>query len=360
MRFYSFICISLLLFVHGYNLNETYLQPHSLVKEPTTFTTFFEYFFANGLLRFRIPLLFLISGYIYALQDARPYLERAGKRFKTLLLPYFIWSAIGLGVTFLLQHFPVTAQAVFNAQLDQIGDNRPYSEMSFWDIFKRWLLVPPSFQLWFIRNLFFYNLLYPFFKMVVTKYALPWFILLFILMLHMFGIFIFEAQGMFFFTFGIWISKSQFPIDRKPVWCSQNLCWLVFVGLAFIKTWMAFEFEETIFLNFIIMNFLHYVSVIAGIMAIWFSGDKVVAWCMRKRWFHWLASFSFVIYGFHVPLLPYLTNFLYMQWNSFQYYRLLTFFVAPVLVFFICVALGFVLRKTVPTFYRIATGGRGF
>lgn len=67
LRFYSFICISLLLFVHGYNLQETYLQPYSLVNEPTTFTTFFEYYVANGLLRFRIPLLFIISGYIFSL-----------------------------------------------------------------------------------------------------------------------------------------------------------------------------------------------------------------------------------------------------------------------------------------------------
>ena len=48
IRFFSFVCIALLLFVHGYNLEETYLQPFSLVKEPLTFTTYFEYFVANA------------------------------------------------------------------------------------------------------------------------------------------------------------------------------------------------------------------------------------------------------------------------------------------------------------------------
>ena len=71
-RFYSFVCIALLLFVHGYNLNETYLVSFSLVDERLTLTTFIEYFFANGILRFRIPLLFIISGYIFALQDKEP------------------------------------------------------------------------------------------------------------------------------------------------------------------------------------------------------------------------------------------------------------------------------------------------
>ena len=68
-RFYSFICIALLLFVHGYNLKQTYLEPFSLVRERLTFTSFFEYFMANGILRFRLPMLFAISGYFFAMQD---------------------------------------------------------------------------------------------------------------------------------------------------------------------------------------------------------------------------------------------------------------------------------------------------
>lgn len=86
-RFYSFVCISLLLYVHGYNLQETYLTPYSVVKEPLTFTAFIEYFLANGALRFRIPLLFIISGYIYALQDNKPYEQRIKTRFITLIIP---------------------------------------------------------------------------------------------------------------------------------------------------------------------------------------------------------------------------------------------------------------------------------
>lgn len=59
-RFFTFVCIALLAYVHGYNLRDTYLNPFSTVDEPLTFTAFFEYLFANGLLRFRIPMLFLI------------------------------------------------------------------------------------------------------------------------------------------------------------------------------------------------------------------------------------------------------------------------------------------------------------
>jgi ABC-type phosphate/phosphonate transport system permease subunit len=189
---------------------------------------------------------------------------------------------------------------------------------------------------------------------------LAWFILLFILTVLKTGFFIIEAQGMLFFTLGIWISKSHLPLDRKPVWCSTTLCWLIFCGLAFIKTWMAFEFEEMNFQNAFIMSVLHYISVTTGIMAVWFSGDKIVSWCMSRHWFVWATSFAFIIYALHVPILPYVTRLFYMMLDGFTYYRLFTFFAAPLLVFFFCLAAGAIWRRLWPSGYRLATGGRGF
>jgi hypothetical protein len=73
LRFFTFLCIALLVYVHGYNLKVAYLYPVSTVQEPLTITSFFEYLFANGLLRFRIPMLFMISGFLYAWYDTKPY-----------------------------------------------------------------------------------------------------------------------------------------------------------------------------------------------------------------------------------------------------------------------------------------------
>jgi fucose 4-O-acetylase-like acetyltransferase len=358
-RFYSFVCIAMLLFVHGYNLNETYLQPFSQVKEKMTFTTFMEYIIANGLLRFRIPMLFMISGYIFALQDTKPYKERVKKRVLTLLVPYVIWSAVGLAITYLWQQHPVTAKAVWDAQLDQMGDNRPYSQMNWTDILVRWLVSPVSFQLWFIRSLFIYNLLYPFFRWAVTKYAAAWFSVMFLLMLMMIGFLFIEAQGIFFFTLGVWLKKENISLEKKPEWLSLYMCWLFYVGFCIIKTFMAFEFEEYSPVTVIPMLILHYVSVIAGILAVWFSLDKMVKWFMTRRWFVWATAFAFIIYGLHTPILAYATRLAYMYWNSFPYYRLLTYMVVPFIILLFCITVGALLRKVTPGLYRVATGGRG-
>lgn len=359
-RFYSFMCIGLLLFVHGYNLKETYLQPYTLVNEPLTFTTFIEYFLANGLLRFRLPMLFIITGYIFALQDNKPYGERVKKRFFTLIIPYLIWSAVSIGITFLLQQFSVTAQAVQNAQIDQLGDYRSYKEIGWFGVLYRWLRWPPAFQLWFIRSLFFYNLLYPVFKWAVLKFPIPFFVLLFFGWITFFNFSPFEGQGMLFYAVGIWLCKTNYPIQKKPSWYGDFPAWVIFVGLCLTKTFMAFEFENhTPFTNFIFSLF-HVASAAAGVLAIWYSGDALVTTAMQKKWVSWLVAFSFILFATHVPLLPYTTRLFYIYLHDFTYYRLITYLVVPIVVFTICIAFGAAFRALTPRLYKISTGGRGF
>lgn len=360
-RFYSFVCIAMLVFVHGYNLNDTYLRPFSAVEEPMTFTTWFEYFMANGILRFRIPLLFLISGYIFAMQDKKPYGQRIKKRFTTLMIPYFIWSAIGIGMTLLWEQSAVTAQAVAEAKLDQLGDPTPYSQMPAKDLLIRWTLTPISFQLWFIRVLFLYNVLYPAFRWLVKKIPLPWFIITFGLFFLNFNfMYIVEGQGLFFFTLGIWLNKKEFSLQKEPGWFSQPLGWLFFIGTSVIKTFMAFELEPYSYAAVCAISALYAASVIAGIIAVWFGLDKIVHWFITKKWFQKISTQSFVIYGLHVPLVFFGTRLLFHYLDGFIYYRLLTYLLAPLLTLLFCVAVGLVLKKLVPPVYRVMTGGRGF
>ncbi|MEP7142803.1 MAG: acyltransferase [Ferruginibacter sp.] len=365
-RFFSFVCIALLMFVHGYNLKQGYLQPYSMVNEELTFTTFIEYFLANGALRFRIPMLFIISGYIFAQRDHRPYAERVRNRFSTLMIPYFSWSAVGLAITFLLQQFPFTAQLVRDATIDQLGDNRPYTEIGWGGILHRWILAPASFQLWFIRSLFIYNMLYPVFKWVVTRYPAIWFTGLFLLWYFGFQYVYIEGQGMLFFSLGIWLNKTNYPIDKKPEWYSHYLGWLFFIGVSIIKTFMAFELEVDTTVSFWstsafwMLISLHTITILAGIMAVWYGSDDLVRWCMRRKWFVWATSFSFVIYGLHVPVIQYITMYLFTVFGYFPYYRLLVYFLAPVIVLAICIGTGKMLRSLAPKLYRIMTGGRGF
>lgn len=358
LRFYTFFAVVMLGYVHGYNLNQTYLQPFSVVEEPMRLTTFTEYLFANGLLRFRIPLLFIISGYLYAGQDNKPYWERTKKRVKTLLLPYLIWSAVGLLITFLWQQNEITMAALQRAGIDQLGDNRPYTEIGWGGVIRRWLLNPVAFHLWFILYLFIYDLAYPFFKWVITKYATVWLIFTLLFWFSGIQILFFHGMGIFFFSAGIWLNKKHIVIDRKPGWYSHYLAWLIYIGFSIIKTFMAFEMESTVPAG-VVMTFLYCGSTIAGIMAFWFGADALVKWCMSKNRFVWGTSFSFIIYALHNPLVIYVTNLLLIWMTGFPLARLSCYIFVPLFIILFCIGAGAFLRRFTPAVYRLATGGRG-
>lgn len=359
-RFFTFLCIAMLAYVHGYNLNNTYLAPYSTVDEPLTFTSFFEYFIANGILRFRIPLLFMISGYLYATYDHRPYLQQVKKRFQTLIIPFLLWSAFGLALTFLLQQFHYTSEVVYHSQLDQLGDNRPYTEIGWLGILKRWITAPIGYQLWFIVALFLYNLIYPVIKWLVIKVPYIWLPLTFLVFFSLFQFIYVDGRGLFFFSLGIWIQKKNYSIEKQPEWFSTSLAFIIFVGLTVIKTFMAFELETNKFSSGLTILILYQLSILAGILAMWFGFDKVVKWCMRKRWFVKASSFSFFLYGIHVPLLPYVMNMALMELSFLPFYRLICYLIIPAAVVIACILIGRFVRKITPGFYSLLTGGRGF
>ena len=366
-RFFTFMCIALLAYVHGYNLRDTYLAPYSTVNEPLTFTAFFEYLFSNGLLRFRIPLLFMISGYLYAMYDHRTYIQQIKSRFRSLIIPLLLWSALGLLLTSLLQQIPYTAAVVVESNIDQLNDNRSYAQIGLWGIIERWLFAPVSYQLWFLAALFVFNLLYPAIKWLVLKIPYIWLPLTFFYFLFMLNVPFIDTRGLFFFSLGVWVQKKRISIEEEPRWFSLGLTLIVFVGLSVIKTFMAFELEPFEFRSAsgltdtaITQAMLHQFSILAGILAMWFGADRVIHWFMKRNWFNYASGFSFFIFGFHVPLLPYMMTWALTFFQFLPNYRLLCYLLIPLLILAVSVWLGGLLRTYIPKIYKVLTGGRGF
>lgn len=357
-KFYSFLSMLLLVFVHGYNLENSYLQPFTVVEEPVTLTTFTEYFLANGLFRFRIPMLFIISGYLFAAHDAKPYGARMKKRLRTLGIPYLCWSAFALLLTFVWQQFPATAQAVKQAQLDQLGDNRPYTEIGLGGILFRWTLAPVAFQLWFIRSLLVYNALYPLLLKAVLKIPKIWFPIVVFLWFTTFGVIFIEGEGLLFFTLGMAIQKSSFEIEKTPRWLHLKLWFPIFIISAALKTFLAFQFGWDI-TSFIILSLLHKICVFSGLVTVWYGCNKLVSFFMNRKWFVWLSAFAFIIYALHVPLVNYSTRIAFTYFSDMPYMRLVTFIVLPIIIIGCCVLTGTVFRSVFPKVYTLATGGRG-
>jgi fucose 4-O-acetylase-like acetyltransferase len=362
-RFWAFVCMFLLVFVHGYNVEERYLQPWTAPTDPLTPTAYVQYLLANGLLRFRIPMLFIISGYLFALHDAQPHGQRIRKRARTLLAPYLLWSAIGLLLTYLLELLPWMREGIVHSRVLQIDDTRMLlHDYRWYEVVARWLFFPVAYQLWFIRVLFIYNLAYPLILKAVTgkigRYVFFTVAVLFWLLTFNF-VFV-EGEGLLFFALGVWIQKSGFSIESPRPWLNPTGWFVAFVGLAALKTWLAFRGEALLGNGvYPLMTLLHKATVISGLVACWYGGDAVVRWCMARPWFVWLSAFSFMIYALHAPLVAYLIDAAIGLIQPAAAARMLAFILLPLAVIALCVAVGAMLRRFAPGTYGLLTGGRG-
>lgn len=359
-KFWAFISMVLLVFVHGYNLNQSYLQPWTIPGEPMTTTAFIEYWLSNGIFRFRIPMLFIISGYLYALSDNKLYKQRTVKRVKTLLMPYLIWSAAGLLLVFCLEMFVFSRNIVSETHQLQIDDSRMLLHQYHWyEIIARWLLFPVSYQLWFIRVLFIYNLAYPLLKWCVTHRIARriFFTIVILFWLSTGGLILIEGEGLLFFSIGIWMQKEKFNIDVPGKWVQPKYWFFVFISLSLVKTWMAFN------VNFdgirLVLLLLHKLVVLSGLICAWYGCNKLVLYFMSRQWFKWLTAFSFMIYVLHAPLIVFATKAMFNAVNHIYGYRMFTYILLPSCLVVLCIIAGALLRSLLPKVYSFVTGGRG-
>jgi len=362
-RFWSFVSMVLLVFVHGYNMQERFLQPWTLPGEPFSVSGFIEYFLANGIFRFRIPMLFIISGYLFAMHDDRPYKSRAGKRFRTLFLPYLIWSALGLLFTYCLELFPWSRALVSGSHVVQIDNTRMLlHDYKWYELVVRWILLPVPYQLWFIRVLFIYNLAYPWIRWCVMNRTGRWIFFSFAVLLWLatINVGLIEGEGLLFFSLGIWMQKNSFNIESPSSPLKPALWGIVFVVFAFIKTVLAFKGQQVLGgATFPILTLMHKMVVLSGLIACWYGLDPIAGWCMKRPWFTWLSAFAFIIYAMHTPLVAYaITPFLTLI-EPLPAFHLVTFILLPVIIIIFCITTGFFLRLLLPKIYSTLTGGRG-
>jgi len=377
-RFWSFVAMVLLVYVHGYTIEPRYLQPWTQPAEPLGFTSYFEYLFANGLLRFRIPMLFAISGFLFAMHDAQPHGARVKKRVRTLLLPYLLWSALHIGILFLMETDPTMRGWVANSGIAYTAENQLLvHDASLGQLVQRWIFAPLPYQLWFIRSLFMLNLLYPLLRWVINHPKGPKVFFIVVPLCWLFGYLLFfvqinsqlpymligmlEGDSLLFFVLGIWLQKSAFNIQSPSPWL-RPLPWaLLALASALAKTWLAFEGQhlqigEAVFA---LMAFLHKITIAGGLVAAWFGCDPLVRWCMARPWFVWLSAFSFIIYAFHAPLVAVLIDPSIRLFAGLPEPQLWAYLLLPLALIAASVLLGAGLRRFAPAVYSLATGGRG-
>lgn len=352
----------LLVYVHAYNLHPRYLQAFTQVEEAASWDTVLQYLIANGLVRFRIPILFAISGYLFAFRDdgSVSHRTRLTKRLRTLGIPYLAWSAIALLVTVAMEQFEPTRTWVRNAALSPYQPEAYFvSQYSVGQWVVRWLPDPVAFQLWFLRTLLILTALYPWLRTAVTRWPRTYFTIAALAWIPGGGILFIEFEGLLFYALGVWLAAQRIDVTTRPRWVNPPLLLAVWLALCAVKTWMAFSihsFDRGIWLT---MTLLHRGGEIAGLLTAWYGLDHFAKRAMAREWVRWLAGFSFMIYAVHVPLVNYVTEAALMYGASIPHINWWTYVTVPLAVSAFAVLLGATLRRAALPVYSVLTGGRG-
>ncbi len=209
VRNISFFLMILVAYIHGFNLN-LFMQGEG-GKPIADWLRFLENAVSDGFCRVAVPMFFAISGYLATIKitafSPDIHREMLRKRLGSLVVPYLLVSFFGILLVVVLLLVPWSKPFFNNFSIS--------SPLSRW--IRIWLFSPVPFQLWFIRFLWFYFMMYPLLYFAV-KYG-KWLFMIF--MLWFWSDFLtqfrmqmekLEVEGMVFFCMGIFLEVNLIPI----------------------------------------------------------------------------------------------------------------------------------------------------
>jgi hypothetical protein len=214
------------------------------------------------------------------------------------------------------------------------------------------LLNPISFQLWFLRSLFVYSLLFPLIRKGLQ--IKPGILIPFLGLLWLFSIgFIIEGEGLLFFSLGVWMAQggiNEVLLKEKVV--KFKLFWLIPV-LLFLKTYLSFGSQDWITVSY----FFHKLMQPILVLGVWFGYDYTLGRLNHTLLEKW-SYYNFIIYGLHVPLVYYLIDYVFYAYGKEDKFRLFIFLLLPPVMAGLSLVIGVFLRKLAYPLFWVLTGGR--
>lgn len=348
IKILSLFAIIAVVYIHS-NSSEPLMQlPGSVIEGDFNINSFVQFFIANGLTRFCIPLFFCISGFLFFRPGSgdgiKSFLVKIAKRLKTIVLPFLIWMFFGFFVTRLMLYIPFYEasvpfpKAAINAE-------------TLWKFATKLHLTPISIHLWFLVHLFVFVLFgYPIFLLLRTRLVYAAFA----------AVFYFWVQGdlsyvgadsMLFFMLGGFLAVRGINMNYKI-----SRPW----ALALLSTWVLLVAVKTVLAYRWSMPYFHQLTVLLGLFCVWFCYDHFMP---SKQWLtnrlEKMADHTFFIYVAHYPFLAMTIASLLKYFGNTPATSLASFVIVPPLFIAGLILISSLLRKTVPAFYSVLTGGRG-
>lgn len=307
--------------------------------------------FVGGLCFVANALFFAISGYLFfnkvnAIVDCRP---KIVKRLKTLLIPYLIWNLIFVLWYVVLKITPGASSYTNSDMLTKVFGG------GFLKALYELFIVPAGFHLWFLRDLIIYVLISPILYLAL-KHLGKWIPIALFVLSSIGTIFLpstIKLWGLFFFVLGGFFSMSPLVSRISEINTSYKRLITLISSILFLSYFVGH--------SFISISGIYVGIMLCGAIAIWNLYDIL----LEKRvlsfaypLIKWTFGYSFFVYLFHEPAFNIIKKLGLTIFGVSESSLILLYFINPVIMFFVSVALARLMKNYTPSFYKILVGGR--
>ena len=351
LRLVTLLAVTAVVFVHAYNMTSRFGSGENaadMAGAPGV-VGFIEYLISQALTRWPAAMLFAISGFLF-FHNLQPrwadYRRKYAGRVHTVVVPFLLWSGLGLLIYLVLQALPQSS-AYFSR--DFLG------EFSVAHVADKLLFHPVAYPLWFLQTLIVCFALAPLLYWplrIVRWLALVPFAAIWILGASATNWN--DWKGLTFFMLGAVIALER----RREV----RLTPAPWFGRVLFPLWILASVLFTAILrgeNTFWAHSLHKALMCMAVAAVWLGYEAYLRPLAGTRLVTFLLPFSFFIFVAQEPLLMTIKRLGLHVLGSGNAAMLFIYFVAPLLTLVIVITAASIMRRRLPTSYGWLTGGRG-
>jgi Acyltransferase family. len=291
-----------------------------------------------------VPVFFCISGYLFFKErvlDKYLYINKLKKRFKSLVIPYFLWNTLGL-LIFLTVRLPFLHSLFPNTSLKDVTLNKILS--GYWACEGNGF--PFDYPLWYVRELILVVIISPLLYLAVKKWKSIFLIIV--------GIccfcnlcpakFSLTLYACFFFSLGIW--AQLFP--EKIEYIKRLNIKYLYVSLVIVNIY-------TVTYGLSINSYIKNLVILSGVLCvfhyIFLSTPK-----RTKAIFHEESFFIFASHGLFMAFLQ--KAVLKITNPTTEIGFLIVYFFVPLLTIAFLLGIYRYMKSATPKMLSVFTGGR--
>lgn len=301
-----------------------------------------EYFISAIIAHVAVPGFFVIAAVLLYKRNFK-WKDNTLKKVRTLVVPYFIVITFWIVLYAVMQMMPF-ARPFFSNNSKLISD---WGIFQYFDAYLGLTQSPLVYPLWFAQNLFFLNLISVFLKLIIDKFPLTVFIVLWGLLLS--GIksplFCLEINALVYFCMGYYLVKYDIHFEKIAALKFVPI-FIMYVASCLI----SYGFRDTV-----VYTIADNVNICIGFVVCIILMSK----CDSNTVIAYLAKYSFNIFIMHEMFLRIALKATAKIFGAAVLIQLIQYFVIPCIIISFCVIMSVFMEKKLPHFYRVFTGSRG-